>query len=356
MARITESLGKSWMVAVLALGIGAAACKKDDKKPEGGAATGSGPVAPTAEKPPADQAAPSVAPTKAMASGDDLALIPADSEIVMGLNFAQLQKSALWKKFVEPQMVKPDFQAKLAEFKDKCGFDPMSSIQSLSLGMKNVGAKGAKTPDGVIVIHGLDKAKTTACLTKMKAEIEKDGTKLTDDGGIYTFTKDGNSAAMTHVNDSTAVMVVGANGNTNGVKAATAGTSALKTSPAFVDMYSKIKTGDSLWLLANGNSPMFDKAGALGVKPKAVFGSVNVTDGLTLDLRIRLNTPDEATSLANMVQGQAKQAAQMFDKFDVGTETADLKVSIAMSTQKLEALVAQIMQLAGGMGGGMGGP
>jgi hypothetical protein len=347
---------KSWMVAVLALGIGAAACKKDEKKPEGGAATGSA-SAPTAEKAPADKvASPAVAATKTMASGDDLSLIPSDSEIVMGLNLAQLQKSALWKKFVEPQLVKPDFQAKLSSFKDQCGFDPMTSITSLSLGMKNVGAKGKDTPDGVVVIHGLDKAKTSACLTKMKAEIEKDGTKLTDDGGIYTLSKDGNTAAFTHVNDTTAVMVVGANGNVAGVKAATAGTSALKTSPAFIDMFSKIKTGDSLWLLANGNSPMFEKAGALGVKPKAVFGSVNVTDGLTMDLRIRLNTPDEATSLANMVQGQAKQAAQMFDKFDVSTETADLKVSIAMSTQKLEQLIGQIMALAGGMGGGMGGP
>jgi hypothetical protein len=349
MARIT----KSWMVAALALTIGAAACKKDEKKPEG---TPAGSAAPTTAEKPADTvASPGVAATKAMASGDDLSLIPADSEVVMGLNFAQLQKSSLWKKFVEPQLVKPEFQTKLAEFKDKCGFDPMTSIQKLSLGMKNVGAKGGATPDGVVVIHGLDKAKTAACMTKMKAEIEKDGTKLTDDGGIYTFSKDNNSMGMTFVNDSTAVMVVGANGNVNGVKAATAGTSALKNSPAFIDMFSKIKTGDSLWLLANGNSPMFDKAGALGVKPKAVFGSVNVTDGLTLDLRIRLNTADEATSLANMVQGQAKQAAQMFDKFDVGTEKEDLKVSIAMSTQKLEQLVGQLMALAGGMGG-MGGP
>ncbi|MFN0250455.1 MAG: hypothetical protein ACKV2T_26480 [Kofleriaceae bacterium] len=355
MARIT----KSWMVAalVLAAGIGAAACKKDEKKPEGGAATGSAAPTTAEKKAPADKvASPAVAVTKAMANGDDLSLIPSDSEIVMGLNFAQLQKSSLWKKFVEPQLVKPDFQTKLASFKDQCGFDPMTSIQSLSLGMKNVGAKGKDTPDGVVVIHGLDKAKTTACLTKMKAEIEKDGTKLTDDGGVYTLSNDGNSAAFTHVNDTTVVMVVGANGNATGVKAATAGTSALKTSPAFIDMFAKIKTGDSLWLLANGNSPMFEKAGALGVKPKAVFGSVNVTDGLTMDLRIRLNTADEATSLANMVQGQAKQAAQMFDKFDVGTEAADLKVSIALSTQKLEQLIGQVMALAGGMGGGMGGP
>lgn len=350
---------KSWMVAVLALGIGAAACKKDEKKPEGGAATGSGQTAQTTvDKGTAEKADPGAgaAAMKMMSNADDLTLIPADSEIVMGLNFAQLQKSSLWKKFVEPQMMQGDIQAKFAEFEDKCGFDPMASVQSISLGMKNVGNETGGAPDGVVVIHGPDKAKTVACLTKMKAEIEKDGTKLTEAGGIYTMEKDGKSAALTHVNDNTMVMVVGANGNANGVKAATAGTSALKTSPAFVDMYSKIKTGDSLWLLANGNSPMFDKASALGVKPKAVFGSINVTDGLTLDLRIRLNTPDEATNLAGMVNGQAKQAAQMFDKFDVTTETADLKVSIAMSTQKLEQLVAQIMALAGGMGGGMGGP
>jgi len=344
---------KSWMVAALALGLGAGACKKDEKKTEGTTATGSGEVKAADGDKPAEKPMP-VTQAAGLATGDDLSLLPVDSDLVMGLNFASLQKSSLWKKFVEPQLLKPDVQAKFAEFKTKCGFDPMASLQSISMGLKNVGK--SDVPDGVIVLHGLDKAKTTACMTTMKAEIEKDGTKLTQDGSVYTFTKDGKSAAMTHVNDSTIVMVIGANGNVNGVKAAAAGTSALKTSAAFVDMYSKIKTGDSLWMLANGNSPIFDKASALGVKPKAVFGSVNVTDGLTLDVRVRLNTPDEATNLANMLKGQAQQAAAMFDKVDIGSEASDMKLSLAMSTQKLEALVAQIAQLAGGMGAGAGGP
>ena len=41
---------------------------------------------------------------------DPRTLLPLDSEIVMGLNFSQLQTSALWKKFVEPQMMKGDTQ------------------------------------------------------------------------------------------------------------------------------------------------------------------------------------------------------------------------------------------------------
>ena len=93
-----------------------------------------------------------------------------------------------------------------------------------------------------------------------------------------------------------------------------------------------------------------------------LFGSLNVTDGLTLDMRIRLGSPDEATQLVNMAKGQADspQVKQMFDKLDVSGDGADAKISIAMSNQKLQQLMGLFGGMMGGMmgggGGGMGGP
>ncbi len=349
---------QGWLVAALApmiaLGL-VGACKKDEKKTETPA-----PGEPkTAEKAPEKAAdKPAGQTAQAMpsvnANADDLALLPVDSEIVMGLNFSQLQQSSLWKKFVEPQMMKGDTQKKLAEFKDKCGFDPMSAIKSLSMGLKGVG--GTDKPDGVVVVHGPDKTKVMACLDKMKEEAAKDGSTIEKDGDVVNIkSKSGENFAFTYVSDDTLVGVIGANSNTAGVKAAASGNSALKTSPAFVEMYSKIQTGDSLWLLMNGNSKAFDKAAQLGFKPKAVFGSVNVSDGLTLDLRVRLDTPDQATQLANMAKGQVAQFQKMVDKMDIAADAADVKVSLALSTQKLEALIQQFAGLMGGMGGGGGG-
>src|SRR6478735_9205059 len=130
-----------WLVAVAALSIGVGACKKKDEakktdqtQPAGG-----------------DKANPVTATPSVVnqAGGDDLSLLPADSEMVMGLNFAQLQQSALWKQFSPKLMDK--MGSGLAEFKAACGFDPMEAIKSMSMGLKGV---GGDVPDGVIIIHG----------------------------------------------------------------------------------------------------------------------------------------------------------------------------------------------------------
>ena len=347
-----------WLVAALAITFSTAACKKDEKKAP---ATG-GEVAKTtdtkpevpAEKPPSAMGQVASAVTAQVnPNSSDLALLPVDSEVVLGLNFAQLQKSALWKKFVEPKMMQGDNQAKLSEFKAKCGFDPMSSVQSISMGLKGLG--GAKSPEGVVVVHGPEKSKVMGCMAKMKDEAAKEGSTITTDGDITMVTsKKGETFAFTYVGDTTLLGVIGPNATAVGVKAAAAGTSALKTSQAFVDMYSKINTSDSMWILMNGNSKVFDQAAQMGFKPKALFGSVNVTDGLTVNMRVRLDTPDQAAQITSMANQQVAQFKSMVDKLDIVADGSDVKLNLALSTQKLEALITQFAGMMGGLGGGGG--
>lgn len=334
----------------------AGACKKDDKKADPAASKDKAADPKMAEKSDTKSdtktdSAPAAAPKGQ--TGEDLKLLPVDSEAVMGINFAQLQGSALWKKFVEPQMMKGDFPSKLAQFKDKCGFDPMSAIKSIAIGMKGV---GADNPDGVIVVHGAGKKDSLACFDKMKDEAAKSGDEITRDGDVVIVkSKKGETVAITFVTDDTAVAVVGPNASKDGVMKAAQGGSTLSSSAAFVDMYSKIDTQASLWMLVNGNAKVFDKAAAMGVKPKAVFGSLNVTDGLAVDVRMRLESADQATQMANAFRGQLAGFQSMVDKMDVGNDGADVKVAVAMSQQKLEALVKNFAgMLGGGMGGGGG--
>ncbi|HEX2687267.1 MAG TPA: hypothetical protein VHN14_11645 [Kofleriaceae bacterium] len=322
-----------WFVVVLGLGLAfVTACKKDDSAAD--KAGGKGGQSGKSGK---------------SSSGEDLSLLPVDSEVVLGINVAQVQQSALWKQFVEPKLVSGEAQKKLAEFKDKCGFDPMTSVKTVSVGLKVVGNK----PDGAVVLHGIDQAKTWACIDKMKDEMARDGTEFSRDGDVGLLkSKTGDQTAFMFVNDSTVLGVLGDKANAAGVKGFAASSSALKTSPAFVDMYGKINAGDSVWFVVNGK--LLDKA-PLPVKPKALFGSVNVTDGLKLDLRMRLESPDAATQFANLAKGQAQQAAKMFDQIDVTSEGTEVKFSIVLSNQKLQDLVKQFAGMAG-MLGGMGGP
>jgi hypothetical protein len=341
-----------WLVALVALGLGAGACKK---KEENKAAQ---PGSPTTQTETAGGAAtPTGGPvaTATAVGSDDLSLLPADSEMVMGLNFAQLQQSALWKQY------SPLFMAKvssgLADFKTACGFDPMEAIKSVSMGMKGL---GGDTPDGIVVIHGPDKGKVTACIDKAKAEAAKSGSEITVDGDVFLIKDNtGQTTAWTFADGDTLVGAVGPQASKATLLAAAKGGSALKTSQTFVDMYSKINTQESMWLLVNGNAPFMAQAAQAGVKPKAVFGSVNVTDGLTVDMRIRLASPDEATQLVTMAKGQLgnPQVKQMFDKLDVTSDGADVKFAVAMSSQKLAQLAALMGGMLGGLGGGgMGGP
>jgi hypothetical protein len=338
---------RSLIVAVVALGLGAGACKKKEEKKDNvpGDKAGENPLT----KP---------AGAGAMVAGsDDLALLPSDSELVIGLNFAQLQKSALWQQFAPKLMEKA--ASGLADFKAMCGFDPFEKFKSVSLGLK--GLEG-KAPDGAVVVHGLDKAQTMACVEKGKAEFAKKGTEVTVDGDVFTMKgKGGEAMAWTFINNDTMLGTTGVAGNKDGVLAAAKGTAGLKTSTKFVEMYSKINTGESMWFLVNGNAPFMAKASLPGSKPQAIFGSLNVTDGLTVDVRFRMATADEAKGMVDMMKGQTNnaQVKQMFDKLDVTMDANDAKLSLAMSQEKLKNLAAMVGGMMGGMmgaGGGMGGP
>lgn len=346
---------RGWIVAgmVSSLALLGGACKKDEKKTDTQAKTDpkAGDTAVTAEKPAGGTNTPAPAggaPTGQIA--DDLSLIPVDSELVMGLNFAQLQQSAMWKQYVQPQLMKGDAAKSLADFQAKCGFDPMTAMTSIALGMKNI---GRDDPDGVVVIHGLDKTKTLACIDKVKEEAAKEGTTIAKDGDVITVKGSDASeqAAVMFVNDTTAVVSIGPNGTVDGVKKAATGGSALKSSPTFVEMYGKINTQSSLWFLMNGSAEPFKQTAAMGIKPKAVFGSINVTDGLAVDVRVRLESADQAAQMASAVKGQAAAVSGMVDKLDIVADGPDLKVVVALSDEKLKSLVQNFGSMLGGFGG-----
>ena len=78
----------------------------------------------------------------------DLELLPVDSEAVIGVNFQQLQGSALWQQYVAPKLAGV---AGIDKFKAICGFDPLSTLQTMSIGMKGL---SGDEPTGSIVVHG----------------------------------------------------------------------------------------------------------------------------------------------------------------------------------------------------------
>ena len=360
---------RHWLVVALAFAIAGAACKKDDDNKSGQPAADK--TSEKTDKAPANDKAPAKTDTPAPAApampvkaitgqiADDLSLLPVDSEAVFGINFEQIKGSGLWKQFVAPRLTGANI-APIEKFKAVCDFDPLADLKSVAIGVKGLGGNDGQ---GAVVIHGYDRKKANACFDKNTGNCEKDGAKCKVDGDVaFVTTKDNKKFAFTFVNDNTALMVFGPDAESKDkVKAVASGQTALKTSAAFVDLYNRLNTQESVWMIMNGNSAVFQKT-PLPFKLKAVFGTFNITDGLTIDLRMRLGSPDEATNTVSTYKGQLAnpQLKPMFTKLDMTSDGPDVKVAVAMTSQQLQ----QLAQLVGGMvgsmmmggGGGMGGP
>jgi hypothetical protein len=260
---------------------------------------------------------------------------------VFGVNFAQLQQSPLWKQYMPPVIaavsgVKP--------FQDVCGFDPLASLQTITVGLKGFG--DADKPTGTIVVHGYDRTKAMACFDSNGIKhAEKLGTRVNvDDDVVMVAAPDGIQVGFTFVDQTTMIAIVGpdAGRKESILRVASGNAEGLESSQAFKDMYGKINTHDTLWLLINGNSPGVQKLVGMGMHMRALFGSLNVTDALSADVRVRVGSADEATSLTQLAQGQLPQAKMFFDKLDIVAEAEDIKISAAMSQQKLQQLVGMV--------------
>ena len=287
----------------------------------------------------------------------DLALLPADSDAVIGINFTQLQQSPLWQQLVAPRLAA---LPGLGTFRDLCGFDPLQSLQALAIGMHM-----GDDPTGTVVVHGYSRKQAMTCFdSKGISQVEKDGTKVVIDGDVVLVTdKSGKQVGFTFVDDTTAIAVIGPDAASKGSieRIASGEVRGLDTSPAFGEMYDKVNTHDSMWMLINAQSPALAKQGlnSMGMHMKAIYGSVNVTDGLALDLRVRVDSPDEATNMVSMAKAAIagnQQLTQFVDKLDITSEAADIKVGVTVTQQKLMSDIAMFGGLLGGsLGGGAAG-
>ena len=321
------------VATVLISGTLAGGCKKNDK-----AAAKSGSAANVGDKPGIIAEAVG-SKTMVAAGGDDLAYLPAASDIIAQIDLAKLRSSALYKSFLEPKLREAlEKDGKFAQFKAKCGMDPVAELTSISLGMT-----GSDDPQGVVIVHGMDKAKSMACLEKAKAEMEAEGSKYTIAGEIITVTaKDGKTSVMTFIDADSAVLQIGPAVNKDTLAAVLVGTAGVKSSAAFMDLYGKTKAG-TVRFLVNGNMKQLQN-NPMGIKPKAVFGSIDITDGLGVIVAARLNSDAEATQLAATINGQVAQAKAFVTKADVTAQGSDVRLDVAMSSEQMTALAG----MAGG--------
>jgi RNA polymerase sigma factor (sigma-70 family) len=303
--------------------------------------------------------APTLGPTsapRAIASRSvaeaDLAILPADSEAVIGVNFAQLSRSSLWKTWVAPMVTNNDgFQ----EIEKLCGFDPLTSLGSISIGVKGLGEND--TVSGVVLIHGYERAKSMSCFdSKGVAEAEKAGTKVTIEDGVVMLTApEGHEhVAFTFIDDTTALVVIGPDAATKqGVARIAAGNGGIHTSTVFASALQAINTDDSIWLMVAEGSPFLgglntELSRFTTTKLGTMYLSVNVTDSLALDAGLRLGSPAAVATVVAEIEKKmtetelAQQLRSHFDQLDVIADGNDLIVSVSLSGAQILQLVSLV--------------
>jgi hypothetical protein len=326
-----RSLGTRCLVVSLALVAATSACKKEG---EMGGAGGGG---------------------AAGVAGDDLNVIPAESEVVAGINLASLRESAIFKELGQKALAQAT--SELSKFKAKCGFDPVDTIKSLTIGIKML--EGEKVRGSVIAHTSAPRDKLKACLEKSKADAEADGDTLKIEGDIaYLNSKKGTEfMALTFFgSDGVVALLNDSEWTKDKVTAALAGGGSIKSNKAFTEPFGAIKKGQTLWFYVNGESKAAAMAKASGLAATAFFGSVNLTDGLASDLRARMKTPAEATAAVEAFKGQMTQAQMFFTKSEMKADGNDLRVIVELTGSQLKGMAAMVGGMIGGRMGGGGMP
>jgi hypothetical protein len=122
--------------------------------------------------------------------------LPADAKLVVGVDFAAIQKTQLFATYYPMLLEKADAAKAIDTMKDACKIDPLAAVQAV------VVATSSDHQDGAVYIAlaGVDKAKLSACLQRtaqdkadkaepVKVSVKQDGniTEVFDGKGSMFF-------------------------------------------------------------------------------------------------------------------------------------------------------------------------
>lgn len=304
---------RSAIVVVIGIGFGLFAGCYRDAAPAGGAAG-------------AETAAGS---RRRAAARDALGFMPRAATFVVHVDVARLRDSAAWPR------IEPRVRARMELARTTCGIDPVATLGSVTVGMLAGDAK----PAGVGVARGIDAPAVLACVR----ELLKGSPQLssTATGVVVREVAPGVSLAIEMLDPTTLVAQIGP-----GASAATLATVLdagvpLRGSAGFSELYAALPRRSPVWLVANADAPGLAVASAaLGMSPRAVFGGLELSAGLAVELHVRLADAATATAVADRSAGQLAIARGFFDQLEVTGEASDVVLRARMTADQLETAAA----------------
>ncbi len=266
------------------------------------------------------------------AADDVLAFLPKDSDIVIGVDAAAVRASALWQQF-EPQIANA-LGNTLTKAREKCGFDPMKTVERAAIGGKMTQNDNF---EGVIVVRGVG-PKTLECM----AEASKSEGTVTFEGGYLTFDKGNGEKSVATLIGSTLVAQLGPMVSSASLDATIGGGAPLRASPAFMGLFNRREQGAAVWGMINGNAPFMADAAQMGARPKSLDGTLVLRDRFVGALRMTFATADEADRVNKQFQQVLPMVQGRFEKVDVRTDGAVLRADVVATDEQIKQLMGMI--------------
>ena len=273
--------------------------------------------------PPAAPIANKVTPrAEPRASRDVLAYLPIDSELVVRIDFKAIRASAMWEQF-RPR-IDEAIGGVLATLRERCGFDPIESIESFAFALRSV-----EDRDGVGVLRGLDRDAYMACLAIAR------GVPVANEDGIFTTTGlTGRTLFSAFADRSTLVADTSGQAGPDRLRGVLRDGAPLRRSPAFLAMFDHMSQDVAMWFLVNGRSSWFRTLP--GPKVRGIYGSLAVDANLTLALHVVIEDAAQVPRLVADLDQQLKQARPLFDKLTTKSNGDMITVELQMSPAQVQ--------------------
>lgn len=222
--------------------------------------------------------------------------LPADAKIVVGVDFAAIQKTQLFATYYPQLIEKADTDKLFATMKDTCKIDLLAAVQGL------VVATADDREDGAVylAVSGVDKAKLSSCLQRMVQGMADKTAKVTlkQDGNITQVSDGKDTAFVGWVGKDVLVVSLHAKDKPSLLKWM-GGKGALARSE-FGKSIAKINTSATLWGAADATQEV-----QTGITAKGGYGAATFSKGnLDVDLHAVMATADQATTMASSTKQQ----------------------------------------------------
>ena len=357
-------------IATLAMCLALFGCSKDEKKQDKAAegtasevaADGTDTADPGAARTMAAPTTASEAPapvsgTSAAAAGYDM--FRKDMNLVVGINLNSLRSNPAFtmaRPMIAAALAK-ESDGKYGQYTGACGLDPIDAVHSLMVGGVIDGDK-----DFVLVVSGIDKTRLNKCIEGI-GKVAKEEVDIIEDGKLTTYQpkkKDDKPLNVAWLSDATLIVAPELSKET--LRERADGKDGMSGNAMMSDMLGKVNNKATFWVVS---TPPADKGKDMPIQITGVYGSVELKDGLAIDVGLMSKDEAEAKKGAEALQKKLKEGvaelkgspfAPMANKFvpkvSVKTEGKYILVNLTLNDAEYKEVLAMAQgfaKMAGGM-------